>query len=57
MPQKGDFLVNSAYLFEVGGHGKGYRQISGVKDSFVVADGIEIGIDNKIPLWLFGMMY
>ena len=57
MPQKGDFLVNSAYLFGVGGHGKGYRQISGAKDSFVVADGIEIGIDNKIPLWLFGMMY
>ena len=57
MPQKGDFLVNSDYVFEVGGHGKGYKQISGVKGSFVVADGIEIGIDNKIPLWLFGMMY
>lgn len=57
MPQKGDFLVNSDYVFEVGGHGKVYKQISGVKGSFVVADGIEIGIDNKIPLWVFGMMY
>ena len=26
-------------------------------DSFVVNDGIELGIGNKIPLWLFGFLY
>ena len=26
-------------------------------DSDVVNDGVEVGIGNKIPLWLFGFMY
>jgi len=57
MPTKGDVLVDSKYLFEVGGPSKGYKQIAGVKDSFVVRDGIDVGSDNKIPLWLFGLLY
>ena len=57
MPAKGDVLVDNRYLFEVGGHGKGYKQIKGITDSWVVADDIETGFGNKIPLWLFGMMY
>ena len=44
-------------LFEVGGEGKGFRQIKDLPDSYVVADGIERGIGNKIPLWLFGLLY
>lgn len=54
---KGDFLVNSRYTFEVGGKGKGFEQIVGVENSYVVADDIEIGFKNKIPLWLFGLLY
>jgi len=57
MPTKGDVLVDGKYLFEVGGPSKGYKQIAGVKDSFVVRDGIDVGSDNKIPLWLFGLLY
>ena len=57
MPQKGDLLVDSHWLFEVGGRTKGYKQIANIPDSYVVADGIDIGFENKIPLWLFGMMY
>ena len=26
-------------------------------DSYVAADDIEVGIGNKIPLWLFGFLY
>ncbi len=56
-PDKGDFIVDGKWLFEVGGEGKGFRQIKDKRDSFVVNDGIESGIDNKIPLWLFGFLY
>ena len=57
MPQHGDFVVDDTYTFEVGGRGKGYKQIRNLEDSYVVCDGIELGIDNKIPLWLFGCLY
>ncbi|MBQ5568388.1 MAG: hypothetical protein IIT41_03990, partial [Oscillospiraceae bacterium] len=42
------------YLFEVGGRGKGFDQIKDLPDSYVAADGLEVGFGNKIPLWLFG---
>ena len=57
MPEMGDVLVDDQYLFEVGGKKKGYRQIADIPNSFVVADRIDVGIGNKIPLYLFGMLY
>ncbi len=45
------------YLFEVGGRNKDFSQIKDIENSFVAADEIETGFGNKIPLWLFGMMY
>ena len=56
-PTRGDFLVDGRNLFEVGGAGKGFTQIKDVPNSYVAADDIEVGIGNKIPLWLFGFMY
>ncbi len=56
-PKVGDFLVDGSFLFEIGGKGKGFKQIRNIENSYVAADGIEIGYDNKIPLWLFGLMY
>lgn len=53
---KGDFIVDK-YTFEVGGKNKTFQQIKDIPNSFVVADDIEIGHKNKIPLWLFGMLY
>lgn len=57
MPFKGDLVADGKWLFEVGGKGKGFSQIKGIEGSFVVADDMEIGHGNKIPLWLFGLMY
>lgn len=57
LAKRGDFKVNEKYTFEVGGPGKDFKQISDVKDSFVARDEIEIGTVNKIPLWLFGLLY
>ena len=56
-PKQGDLLVDGQFLFEVGGKGKGFSQISGLPDSYVAADETEIGFGNKIPLWLFGLLY
>ena len=56
-PKSGDFMVNDKYIFEIGGKNKSYKQIAGVKNSFIAADGIEYGFKNKIPLWLFGFLY
>lgn len=53
----GDFLVKGRHTFEIGGRKKGFKQVSGVEDAFVVADDIEVGFKNKIPLWLFGFLY
>jgi predicted AAA+ superfamily ATPase len=54
---KGDFLVDEKYTFEVGGKNKSFKQIKYIPNSYVVADDIEIGFGNKIPLWLFGFLY
>jgi uncharacterized protein len=54
---KGDFMVNDKYTFEVGGSGKDFKQIAGLKNSYLALDDMPIGIKNKIPLWLFGFLY
>lgn len=55
--EQGDFFVNEKYVFEIGGKDKNAKQIKDLKNAFIVADDIEFGYKNKIPLWLFGFMY
>ena len=55
--EKGDFLIDEKYTFEVGGKNKTNKQIKSVQNAYIVADTIEYGFANKIPLWLFGFMY
>lgn len=57
LPKYGDFLVSDKFIFEVGGRKKGFTQIKDLPNSFLALDDIEIGIRNKIPLWLFGFLY
>lgn len=57
IPKKGDFCVDDKYTFEIGGKNKGFKQIKDIEDSFLALDNMEIGIGNKIPLWLFGFLY
>jgi hypothetical protein len=54
---KADFLIEDKYMFEVGGKGKSTRQISGIPESYVIADDLEIGYRNTIPMWLIGFLY
>jgi uncharacterized protein len=55
--EHGDFRVEGKYVFETGGASKSSRQIKNIKDGFVVADDIEYGSGNRIPLWMFGFLY
>ena len=57
MPEKGDFLLDNRYLFEVGGSSKDFRQIANIPDSYLAVDDVEMGHQNRIPLWMFGLMY
>ncbi|MGB0879513.1 MAG: ATP-binding protein [Polaribacter sp.] len=57
LAEKGDFIINKKYTFEIGGRNKDTKQIKGIKNGFVVRDDIEVGGLNTIPLYLFGFMY
>lgn len=57
LAEKGDFLVDEKWTFEVGGRNKAATQIKDLPDSFLAKDDIEIGVKNIIPLWMFGFLY
>ncbi|CAM3545010.1 ATP-binding protein [Aequorivita lipolytica] len=54
---QGDFLVSKKYNFEIGGKHKTNKQLKGTTEGYIVADAIEYGYQNRIPLWLFGFLY
>ena len=54
---KPDFKINNKYSIEVGGKNKGHEQIMGIQNAYLALDNLEYGFLNKIPLWLFGMLY
>lgn len=51
-----DFEIDGI-TFEIGGKGKGKKQILSTPNSYVVKDDIEFGSGNIIPLWIFGLNY
>ncbi|EON75492.1 ATPase [Lunatimonas lonarensis] len=55
-PKFGDFMVDGAYVFEVGGASKTTDQLQGVPNAYLALD-IEGGNNRRVPLWLFGMLY
>lgn len=57
LAKKGDFIVNSQFIFEVGGARKDYSQIADLPNAYIAADNIEIGTGHRIPLWMFGLLY
>ena len=57
MPEKGDFMLNNRYLFEVGGSSKDFRQIANIPDSYLAINDIETSGKNRIPMWMFGLLY
>ena len=55
--KSGDFYCEEKYTFEVSGKSKGFNQIKDVPNSYVASDDLEVGIGNKIALWMFGFLY
>ena len=56
LPKDGDMLVDE-YTFEIGGKNKTDKQVKQVPGHFVIADDMEVGFMQKIPLYLFGFLY
>lgn len=54
--QYADFEIENK-VFEVGGRTKGRDQLKGAAEGYVVKDDIEVGAQNVIPLWAFGLTY
>ncbi|OQA00469.1 MAG: hypothetical protein BWY70_00688 [Bacteroidetes bacterium ADurb.Bin408] len=54
---KGDFIIDDKYFFEVGGKNKGFKQLKGASNAYIAVDNIDMGIDKKIPLWVLGFLY
>ena len=54
---QGDFKVDSQYTFEIGGRGKDFSQIAGIKDSYIFADDWDMPDGAKLPLWMLGFLY
>jgi len=54
--RQGDFQINGV-TYEIGDLNKNSRQIQDIPNAFIVADDIEIGINNRLPLWIFGFLY
>ena len=52
-----DFMVDDTFVFEIGGPSKKEKQIAGLDNAYLAVDGVEIGKNRKIPLYLFGLLY
>lgn len=52
----GDFAIAN-HIFEVGGKNKTRTQIKNHKNSFLLCDGILVGNEYTIPLYLLGFLY
>jgi predicted AAA+ superfamily ATPase len=60
LPEEGDIIVYDQrhnYTFEIGGKSKPGKQIKTRPNSYIIADDIETGYMNEIPLYLFGFLY
>lgn len=54
---KGDFMVDDHWVFEIGGANKTLKQLQGNEQGYVLVDDVVLGEGKRIPLWLLGMIY
>lgn len=55
-PKAGDFIFDD-YTVEIGGKNKTTTQVKHLDNYLIVSDDIEMGVGNKVPIWLFGFLY
>lgn len=56
-PKSADFETEGNMIFEVGGSGKGLKQISGLPNAYLIKDKIEYPVSNAIALWMIRILY
>jgi hypothetical protein len=49
--------ITAVFRAKSSGKGKNNRQIYSLPNAYIADDDIEYGVDNKIPLWIFGFLY
>ncbi|MBI9069125.1 MAG: ATP-binding protein [Salinivirgaceae bacterium] len=52
--KKGEFLIDDTLLFKVGNH---KRITNNINNTYIGTHMEEVGVDTRIPLWLFGFLY
>jgi uncharacterized protein len=52
--KRNEFLVNNEMVFKIGSH---KRNTDGHKNTYTVLESDEVGLNDRIPLWLFGFIY
>ena len=55
-PGEGDFAIDEL-IIEVGGKRKNTSQVKHLDNYLIASDDIEIGGENRIPIWLLGFLY
>jgi hypothetical protein len=55
-PKTGDFLVDNQYSLEIGGIPKKYQK-KFTDNTWIVKDGMEVGINKVIQLCVFGFLF
>lgn len=53
----GDYRVNDTYTFMIGGMETPYERIRNLENTFAAVCGQMESMDNRIPLWAFGLCY
>lgn len=53
---QGDFIIDDRWVFEIGGRHKTNKQLQNGQ-GYLALDDIETGEGNRIPLWMFGLLY
>lgn len=56
-PPKGDFLINTEILLEIGGKNKNSSQVAHHENHLIFSDELEIGWGKQVPLYLLGFLY
>lgn len=54
---RGDFMVDDEWVFEIGGAQKKLKQLAGNTKGYAVVDDVVVGDGRRVPLWVFGMGY
>ena len=55
--KRGDYLIDHQYAFEIGGKAKDGKQVANMDNAYIASDDFDYPIGNKLPLWIFGLMY